>query len=261
MEPRIGRLFRPAGGDRIESTLVHGSDFIGCSMAGTCEQFAQAVVTAGMLSADAVQSFWTSLPAAARPTTADAFAATLVKAGRMTSHQAQQVLASLSGPSFGPAFSAAPPGIARPTAILPQVDPSAAHRLPRRSLRRSTPERENWAIKILGGAFATIVAPLLVTIMVNRMSVARPMRHRPAAQAPRNSTAAPASVTVVAKRSASSRGAAGGTIARTNVSPRRLSVQDGLRLAATPDRKNRRAQGRPAASPAEAKAVVVAHRQ
>ncbi len=86
----------PPPNEGVTLTVLHrrlisrGSDCVPI----TCEQFGKAVVGAGLLSADEMQSFWKALPAADRPADGEAFAAALVRAGKLTPFQAAETLAT-----------------------------------------------------------------------------------------------------------------------------------------------------------------------
>jgi serine/threonine protein kinase len=56
-------------------------------MALSLEQFGKALASAGVLSADELKAFWSALPAAARPKTAEALAELLMAADRLTAYQ------------------------------------------------------------------------------------------------------------------------------------------------------------------------------
>ncbi len=62
-------------------------------MAVSIDQFGKSVVAAGLISAEALQAIWKTLSPADRPANGEAFAATLVKACKLTSFQAAETLA------------------------------------------------------------------------------------------------------------------------------------------------------------------------
>jgi formylglycine-generating enzyme required for sulfatase activity/serine/threonine protein kinase len=67
-------------------------------MALSTNDFGKAVVAAGLIPADALKSIWESLPADARPKSADAFAKLLVTRGQLNEFQSQELLSGSSTP-------------------------------------------------------------------------------------------------------------------------------------------------------------------
>ena len=63
------------------------------SMTLTPDQFGKSVVKAGLASADELQVWWSALPVDDRPPDGEAFAQLLVKQGKLTVYQVQQLLA------------------------------------------------------------------------------------------------------------------------------------------------------------------------
>ena len=60
-------------------------------MSLSVDQFGKALVASGLFSADEVKAFWASLPAGSRPKDGQTFAALLVKEGKLTQFQADQL--------------------------------------------------------------------------------------------------------------------------------------------------------------------------
>ena len=67
--------------------------FVGCRVAVSIGQFGKALVASGLFTADEAKAFWTGLPAETRPKDGEGFAQSLVAAGKLTSFQAQELLA------------------------------------------------------------------------------------------------------------------------------------------------------------------------
>jgi serine/threonine protein kinase len=67
-------------------------------MAAAADQFAKAMIAAGLATADEIKSFWSELPPNQRPKDAEAFAKLLVTRGLLTKFQSQELLAGSSAP-------------------------------------------------------------------------------------------------------------------------------------------------------------------
>ncbi|MBL8829700.1 MAG: protein kinase, partial [Planctomycetaceae bacterium] len=67
-------------------------------MAQTAEQLGRAIIAAGLMPADELKSLWAELPMTDRPRDGAAFAALLVKQGKLTDFQSQELLSGSGAP-------------------------------------------------------------------------------------------------------------------------------------------------------------------
>ena len=62
------------------------------------DQFAEAVIAAGLSSADEIKAIWDMLPSGSRPADGDSFANVLVEREKLTQFQAQEILSGGTTP-------------------------------------------------------------------------------------------------------------------------------------------------------------------